>query len=45
MEPLAEAIRIDPLVTGIQVNSLQHKITLYADDGPSSILVTLRLLL
>ena len=32
MEPLAEAIRSDPLVIGIQVGPTCHKISLYCDD-------------
>lgn len=32
MEPLAEAIRTDPLVTGVSVGPRQHKISFYTDD-------------
>lgn len=32
IEPSAEAIRSDPLVTGVEVGPLQHVISLYADD-------------
>lgn len=32
IEPLAEAIRKDPLVIGIEVGPRQHKFSLYADD-------------
>lgn len=32
MEPLSEAIRTHPLISGIQVGSITHKIGLYVDD-------------
>lgn len=32
IEPLAAAIRSDPLVTGVEVGPLQHVISLYADN-------------
>lgn len=32
MEPLAEAIRQDTLITGIKVSDMDHKIGLFADD-------------
>ncbi len=32
IEPLAEAVRCNPHISGILVNGKQHKIALYADD-------------
>lgn len=32
IEPLAEAVRQDPLMAGLDVGGKSHKITLYADD-------------
>ncbi len=32
IEPLAEAIERDPLITGLNIGEKLHKITLYADD-------------
>lgn len=32
VEPLVEAVRCNPLISGILVNGKQHKIALYADD-------------
>lgn len=32
MEPLAHSIRINPVICGIEIGELNHKIGLYADD-------------
>lgn len=32
MEPLAEAIRVHPLISGLQISSVTHKIGLHADN-------------